>query len=95
MKQVRQSHFLRFRRVLVRVEMRLKISDALSRFKRAAKVPTLLSEEYHFRGTCAGMLESLGYIVPGYIDAAAKLVREKYAIEKSEREEARMAPEVH
>lgn len=93
MKHTRQL-FLRIQRRLVRAEMRLKIGDALSGMRRAAGVPLLLSEEYYFRGTCAGMLESLGFIAPGYIEAAAKLVAEKYHAEKAERMAAPRA-EVH
>lgn len=75
--------------------MRFKISDAVAHFTRAVGVPRLLSEEYYFRGTCASFLESIGYIPPGYIDAAARLVREKYYAEKREREETPAASEVH
>lgn len=72
-----QSLFQKIRRCRVRMETRLKVSDALKRFKRQCGTPTTLGEEYQFRASCAAMIDTIGCIPPYFVEGAAEIVRKK------------------
>ncbi|MBN2157897.1 MAG: hypothetical protein JW807_00775 [Spirochaetes bacterium] len=72
---------------------RLLIAQAFGKLKRKSKGPISLTSEYYFKGACAALIETCGFVPDGYISDVARLDLERKLISQMNEERLRRARE--
>jgi len=66
-----------FRDELEKARKRRLINEAFREVSRLTKKPIPLADEYFFKGACAGLLETPGFIPTTYIMEVARISNER------------------
>jgi hypothetical protein len=76
------------------IRRRIMIAEAFGKLKRVAKTQRItLMSEYYFKGACAGLIETCGFVPNGFIRDTARLDLERRLILEENEKRLREARE--